>query len=668
MPQRYYAALSLALIQLVGCADGIEKNAHDDPTGANELIDDSDEDTIIDAHEGTADPDEDGFTNHLDLDSDGDGIDDIFEAGDDDPYTLPFDSDKDGDFDFLDLDSDENCVADRGEHNPTNGVPADTDADGLFDFVDTDNDGDGISDAIEIGPNCQIKDRDGDDVFDYMDIDSDGDGIGDYFESGLHSWNDEPVDTDGDGTPDYLDLDSDGDGITDTEEAGTNSPTEEPADTDNDGAYDFADTDSDGDSLSDEDELNIFGTDPYDVDTDGDGFSDGGEISAGVDPLDPADGIEGLYIELPERTSVETDFEFELRIERGDVVFLLDTTCSMRTTLSATTAEFAAIVNSLEAVIPNVEFGVATYDDYAYGGYGSSAAGDRPFILRQQVTDNVPMVQTVLGSLNTHNGSDWPESTMEALVQATTGIGYDQNCNGEFDGSTDVLPFIADPSDPFSGGGGQSLNTDSSGGGQIGGMGFRDHALPVIVYATDADMRDPDAGYPSPGGCVSDAGAQDAIESVNEIGAYLIGIGARTDDAIPQMEQLAEGTGSYADIDGDGSADDPLVFEWTGSSETFRTTIVDAIEDLVHSLDFQRIELQVEGDDWGFVSSIDPLYYDDIDTEVGVDVLDFTLSFRGVVAATTEDQLYKLTLNVVGDGEVLLSTQDIIIQIPGTAI
>ena len=138
------------------------------------------------------------------------------------------------------------------------------------------------------------------------------------------------------------------------------------------------------------------------------------------------------------------------------------------------------------------------------------------------------------------------------------------------------------------------------------------------------------------------------------------------------MEELASLTGSYADTDNDGSADDLLVFDWTGGSSTseaegFQSTVTEAIRDLINSISFSKVELQVEGDEWGFVSHIDPPYYDDIEPSGGVDVLDFELEFRGVVAATTEDQLYTLTLNVVGDNTVLLDTLDIVIRVPGTA-
>jgi hypothetical protein len=387
--------------------------------------------------------------------------------------------------------------------------------------------------------------------------------------------------------------------------------------------------------------------------------------------LDPTSAIEGLYVEVPERTGVEETFEFELRIQMGDVAFLLDTTCSMGSTADAMADEFSAIVTTLSALIPDAEYGVATYDDYAYSTYGYASSGDKPFILRQQITDNTAAVQGTLSVVDIHFGGDGPESSMEAIYQAASGTGYDQNCNGIYDAATDVKPFIADAGDPFAGVGGQSYSEASSSGGQIGGFGFRDYALPVIVYATDNYLRDPEAGYGTPGGCPLDAAGSDVAEAVNSIGGYLIGIAASswgTAPGGPQMEALAAATGSYADTDGDGLADDLLVFNWsTSSSSVFRDTVTQAIEDLVNSISFTKVELQVEGDDWGFVTSIEPPFYDNIEPTAGIDVLDFTLNFRGVVAATTEDQLFHLTLNVVGDNTVLLDTIDIIVVVPGTA-
>jgi Bacterial TSP3 repeat len=629
--------------------------------------DDADEDTILDIHEGEEDYDGDGTPNYLDTDSDGDGINDKREAGDSDSLTLANDSDGDGSPDYLDLDSDNNCVLDADEKGEAeDGGPADSDGDGVYDFADTDNDGDGIPDTGEIGDDCAVPDTDGDGTSDYMDVDSDGDGINDVYEAGTTEWNTTPADEDEDGTPDYRDLDSDDDGISDADESGIEAEGDEPRDSDNDGYYDFEDSDSDGDGISDREEWETYGTDPYDFDTDGDGFSDGGELAAGTDPLDTESVIDGLYVEVPERTSTEEEFEFELRIQMGDIAFLIDTTCSMSGTANAMAGEFSTIVETLSSTIPDAEYGVATYDDYPYGSYGS-AGSDKPFELRQQITDDLEVVADALSrEVQIHSGADGPESSMEAIYQGATGDGYDQDCSASYDANYDVKPFLAASDDPFSGGGGEFYDSGNSGGGTIGGFGFREYALPVLVYATDNYLRDPENGYGAPGGCPLDAGYSDVVSAVGDLGAYLIGIAVNGNTATPQMKTLSDATSSYADTDEDGVADDQLVFNWSGSDDEFRTTITGAIEDLVNSITFDKVELEVEGDTWGFVSSIEPPYYEAV-ADLGVETLEFTLEFRGVIAATTEDQLFKLTLNVIGDETVLLDSLDIIVLVPGTS-
>lgn len=668
--------LAALLVAAVGCDDG-GKDGSGGPGGVDDTsdtddgsgpggdvtFDDADKDGIIDGHESmTEDTDGDGTADYMDSDSDGDGVADKTEAGDDDPLTMPVDSDSDGVPDYLDSDSDNNCISDADEG--TN----DSDGDGEKNYSDLDNDGDGILDSEEIGDDCEAPDTDSDGIADYADRDSDGDGIGDAFEAGTTEWETEPQDTDEDGVPDYLDNDSDGDGVSDSAEGGVSAVDEEPRDTDGDGDYDFEDTDADGDAIPDEEE-DSYGTDPYDADTDGDGFSDGGEITAGTDPTDPTSVIDGLYVEVPERTEVEEIFEFELSIQMGDIAFLLDTTCSMSGTANAMASEFSEIVSELADLLPDAQYGHATYDDYPYASYGSPGS-DKPFELRQQVTDSVRDMQSALSATTIHSGADGPESGMEGIYQGATGVGYDMDCDGTYDANYDVKPFKSEPGDPFSGGGGQFYDASDDSTGDIGGYGFREFALPVIVYATDNYLRDPESSNAyyngSPGGCPIDAGFSDVVSSVTDIGAYLVAVSTSSTLGVPQMEELAIATDSYADTDGDGEADDTLVFTWYGSDSDFRETVVEAIEDLVSAVRFSTISLDIEGDEWGFVTSIDPESYE-IEGEVEGEVVDFTLTFRGVVAATTEDQLFALTLNVLGDGSVLLDTMDIIVVVPGNS-
>lgn len=639
---------------------------------------DSDGDNILDIHEGIGDSDGDGTPDYLDDDSDGDGIPDAIEGGDSDPETFPTDSDVDGVSDFLDDDSDDNGISDAEEAGPDPTNPSDADADGDPDYRDDDNDGDNILDVWEMDFDAEAPpDTDRDNVPDYLDTDSDNDTLCDIWEGGTTSFREEPIDTDEDLSYDYRDLDSDDDGYSDMDEARVSEVCAEPADLDGDGRYNSADLDSDGDGLTDVEEDTFYNTDPYDRDTDGDSQSDGAEVAAETDPRNPADNIEGIYVEVDERTTVEKTFPFDLKLQYGDIAFILDTTCSMSSTLQAAASQFADVAVELEGTFENLAFGVATFDDYACCGYGTAGV-DKPFILQQQISDDVGDSQSALNGLSIHSGNDTQESDMEALYQAITGEGYDMDCDRSYDSSTDVPPFLASASDAFQG---SAPSAGSAGGdGTIGGMGFRDFSLPILFYATDYYIRDPDSADPqlasTPGGCPLDAGSTAVTSALAGIGGYVVGVDVgpagpeSSTSPYAQMEALAFATNSVADLDEDGDSNDPLVFSASQSGadfeDEFREKVVLAVEQLVARLEWDKVELLVQGDEYGMIESIEPEYYEDIDPDE-VDTLEFTLSFTGTVAASEDDQHFRMTLNVVADSNILLDTYDIIVVIPGSS-
>lgn len=126
-----------------------------------------------------------------DSDSDGDGVPDSVEAGND--PARPQDSDGDGVPDYVDADDDGDGIPTSVEYND----PTDPDDD-VCANVYQDSDGDGI-------PNCQDNDVDGDGIPNYLDLDSDGDSIPDVDEYDADG-NGIPDDMDGDDIPDWLDL------------------------------------------------------------------------------------------------------------------------------------------------------------------------------------------------------------------------------------------------------------------------------------------------------------------------------------------------------------------------------------------------------------------------------------------------------------------------------
>lgn len=268
------------------------------------------------------DSDSDGVPNHLDLDSDNDGIPDIVEAG-------GTDANGDGSVDsFADPDKDGLATVFETSHGSTsiffdqngdgtNEEDGNFDGDNVPNWQDLDADGDGITDITEVGG----TDENNDGIFDTYATDTDEDGYGDaidgdvgndgttensansliltsadansdaFPDSGYPNGN-----TDSDLVPDFLDLDADGDGITDNVEGQSTSTYVAPAnsDTDLDGidnSYDktdgyggsgvipintdtkdqpdYTDTNSDDDSESDSIEGH---------DSNGDGVIDGSDV------------------------------------------------------------------------------------------------------------------------------------------------------------------------------------------------------------------------------------------------------------------------------------------------------------------------------------------------------------------------------------------------------
>ena len=179
--------------------------------------------------------DRDGIADHLDLDSDGDGIYDIVEAGgvdldfdaQVDDYTIPGlassmpDQDRDGFSDTRDhLVGGQ--VADASDEI-TSGTPwpqGDRDNDGLKNFRDVDSDGDGIVDWVEgqqtvlfAVPRGVDDNRNGiDAAFDYFEASNNGTYVV------------VPHNTDGVDQPDYLDLNSDNERTSDLYEGNATAP------------------------------------------------------------------------------------------------------------------------------------------------------------------------------------------------------------------------------------------------------------------------------------------------------------------------------------------------------------------------------------------------------------------------------------------------------------
>lgn len=309
-----------------------------DPAVNNNCVD-ANEDGICDQLSAIYDTDGDGVPDHLDLDSDNDGITDLVEAG-----HLQRDVNGDGI-----IDGDASFFGQNGLFNVLASDPDaadafenysrfDVDEDGVPDHDDLDSDNDGINDVAEAN-------------FNQFDSNGDGridDGLGNppvVGVTGLAPMLDPtltkvaiplPPDTDIDGVPDWHDLDSDNDGINDVAESvkfdadnngiiGTGKPTvdqngqaisdvlglplkttSQPTNTDETATADFRDLDADDDGINDVDEA-----DQPDLDTDGTIGTGIPTVNANGQVTQDSEGTPLTPISNPEDTDTDLKPDFQ---------------------------------------------------------------------------------------------------------------------------------------------------------------------------------------------------------------------------------------------------------------------------------------------------------------------------------------------------------------------
>lgn len=193
--------------------------------------------------------------------------------------------------------------------------------------------------------------------------------------------------------PDFLNVDSDDDGVMDADEARRVYPGfpalalppllcgDPPDDCDADGIGNQQDRDSDNDGLTDREEVAVHHTNPCSPDSDSDGVVDLIEVAAMSSPTDPMRRPpEGsLYVTLPyrDRRGPQTrEFSFRTRIRNADVMFLVDTTGSMGSTISAVRSTLSTqIVPGIVAAFgpgADVRYGMSDHRDFAEGGPSGS--------------------------------------------------------------------------------------------------------------------------------------------------------------------------------------------------------------------------------------------------------------------------------------------------------
>ncbi|MDP6934162.1 MAG: hypothetical protein QGG40_14650, partial [Myxococcota bacterium] len=520
--------------------------------------------------------------------------------------------------------------------------PTDADYDGVPDYADLDDDGDTILDREE-----GVDDADGDGTRNDRDLDSDGDCIPDLIEAGDFDLDTSATDSDGDGVPDYLDTDSDEDGVSDTEEVGENCLN--PDDLDEDGTVDHLDDDTDGDGLTDLDEAALE-TDSRERDSDGDGYTDGLEDYAGTDPLDADDVPDGIVVTTGPRQVTEVTTDYTRDQFKVDVFIVLDTAYSYSCYHPDLPSFIEDMVDAVFPAYDNAAVGFGTYDDYT----DWAATGGHPFKLRHQVSTDQNSVKLAAAGQSMVYGGNGYGSAYEALFQSVTGVGYDNSCDGTYDDSTDIQPFIPDSTDAFEGSAMGSYDDTIGGTGDVPGVGWRTGANKVVILAADNTIRDPDSGHDVPSaGCFDPPGLAKAAEAAIEANIKVLGVNVyeyqSSDNTLQQqLEDLAVASDSFLDRDGDGTYDDPAVlygsWDWPSTSE-----VTGALESLVADSGAD-IWFQQGEDEYGWISTVDDTIYEDVQSE---ETVDFGFEVTTAAKVKADDQFYQATLEVVSDDGVL---------------
>jgi hypothetical protein len=232
---------------------------------------------------------------------------------------------------------------------------------------------------------------------------------------------------------------------------------------------------------------------------------------------------------LPSPTSRDT--ALSTQVQKADVAFLVDTTASMSSEVTALKNSFSSfIAPSLESAVPDIAFGVAGHDDVPYGSYGTTAGGclDLPYDAYEPqgyVTTNAATARIAISALTIHCGGDLPGSQVLAIHHAITG---------------DAITWPTG-----------SVLAEYPPDGTFGALRFRSDSLPIIVNITNfahhngGRALDFSASSYMTGEnpySFSTWGANDAVTAMNNVGAKYLSFttGQRTID-----ESDAYGYGAF---------------------------------------------------------------------------------------------------------------------------
>jgi hypothetical protein len=156
----------------------------------------------------------------------------------------------------------------------------------------------------------------------------------------------------------------------------------------------------------------------------------------------------------------------------ADIIFSFDLTGSMAGIINLAKARAADIINQLNSLGIDINYGVISYMDYphAYDSYGYSALygsvanGDYPYRLDQSITGDTALIIKTIGELSLGWGADgpqdytrifyesyadpnivWRSGAKRFLVNFADSVPHDNNINEGVPGQTEILSTGGDP-------------------------------------------------------------------------------------------------------------------------------------------------------------------------------------------------------------------------------
>lgn len=126
-----------------------------------------------------------------------------------------------------------------------------------------------------------------------------------------------------------------------------------------------------------------------------------------------------------------------------DVMFLFDTSGSMGGELEEAKHEMLAVMNNVNAKLPDVHYGVAEVEDYPFeedvNEEEVAASEEKPWKLDQTLTSDLTAVQKAIEPLHAGGGGDSPESYGRALWETDTNPNV-----GWREGAQHIIILVAD--------------------------------------------------------------------------------------------------------------------------------------------------------------------------------------------------------------------------------